>query len=78
MRIPGVPDEHLERNHWNLGGGRGALGYRHQPSGTSVYRECPAQVPVQVVDAELLFELQEELRTRGLLPRAGAASDEPV
>ncbi len=78
MRIPGVSDDHLERSHWNLGGGRGALGYRHQPSGISVYRECPAEVPVRVVDAELLFILQEELRSRGLIPRAGVAGDDSV
>jgi hypothetical protein len=62
MLIPGVPDEHLARQHWREGGGRGALGYRHLPSGISISRQCPPGVPVAVVDAELLAELAERLR----------------
>jgi hypothetical protein len=78
MRIPGVDDEDLERLHWRHGGGRGALGYRHLPSGISVYRECPPGVPVRAIDTELLVELQEALRSRGLLPPAAPANPEFV
>jgi hypothetical protein len=74
MMIIGVPDEQLARTHWRHGGGRGALGYRHIPSGISVYRECPAGVPVQAIDAELLIELQEALRSRGNIPAATEAN----
>ena len=67
MMIPGAPDEHLERLHWNEGGGRGSLGYRHLPSGILVSRTCRADVPVRVTDAELQAELAERLRAEGLL-----------
>jgi hypothetical protein len=72
--IIGVPDEQLERIHWRHGGGRGALAYRHIPSGISVYRECPAGVAVRAIDAELLIELQEALRSRGMIPPATEAN----
>jgi hypothetical protein len=77
MLIPGVSDEHLARQHWNNGGGRGSLGYRHLPSGISVSRPCRPGVPVSVIDAELLAELGERLRAEGLpaersRPGAGA------
>jgi hypothetical protein len=74
MRIPGVADEDLVRLHWRGGGGRGSLGYRHLPSGISVYRECAPGVPVRAIDTELLIELQEALRSQGLLPPATAAN----
>ena len=78
MSIPGVPDEHLERHHWRGGGGRGAIGYLHLPTGISVYRECSPGVSVHAIDAELLVELQEALRSRGILPPDAAAHQEPV
>jgi hypothetical protein len=36
MLIPVIPDADLERLYWNSGGGRGAAGYRHAPSGITV------------------------------------------
>jgi hypothetical protein len=67
MSIPGIPDEHLERFHENYGRGRGALGYRHLPSGIVVYRICPPDIPHLQIDQELVAELKEKLRERGLL-----------
>jgi hypothetical protein len=82
MLIPGVPDEDLERLHWNHGGGRGAAGYRHVPSGITVARECLPDVPTRLFYEEALAELEQELRERGLLSKngetrgdAGAAPD---
>jgi hypothetical protein len=77
MSIPGVPDEHLARTHWRHGGGRGALGYVHLPTGISVYRECSPGASVHAVDAELLIELREALRSRGILPPDAALHHEP-
>ena len=71
MLIPGVPDEHLVRQHWRDGGGRGSLGYRHLPSGISVSRQCPPGVPVSVVDADLLAELAARLRDEGSVAARG-------
>jgi hypothetical protein len=64
--IAGLPDNQLERIHWNYGGGRGALGYRHLPSGITVIRECSA-VPVVQVEEQLRAELKERLQSAGLL-----------
>jgi hypothetical protein len=75
MVLPGIPDEHLARLHWNEGGGRGSLAYRHLPSGITVRRDCPPGVPVHSIDAELLAELAESLRSEGLL--AGANETAP-
>lgn len=77
MLIPGVADEELARLHWRGVSGRGALGYRHLPSGIEVHRECPPGVPVRAIDAELRLELQEALQSRGLLPSEAAAHQEP-
>jgi hypothetical protein len=78
MCIPGIDVKHLERQHWCYAGGRGALGYRHLPSGGLVLHECPPGVPVRVIDAELLAELQEKLRLRGVLPGEITAKAEPT
>jgi hypothetical protein len=67
MLIPGVRDEHLERLPWNYGGGEGALGYRHLPSGIIVFRRCPPDFPLSRIDQELLTEPREKLRERGVL-----------
>ena len=74
MSIPGVPDEDLMRRHRRYGGGRGALGYRHLPSGISVSRDCPPGVSVSVIDAELLAELAERLRVDWGAGRQGSAN----
>lgn len=68
MSIPDIPDEHLARQHWRGGEGRGCLGYVHVPTGISVSRECPPGVSVHAIDAELLIELRDLLRSRGVLP----------
>jgi hypothetical protein len=78
MSIPGIDDKDLQRQHWRDGDGRGALGYRHLPSGVSVYRECGPGVPLRVIDAELLAELEEQLRLQGLLPVHVAPKVEPT
>jgi hypothetical protein len=67
MLIPGIPDQDLERIHWRYGGGRGAAGYRHLPSGITVTRECPPTVSVRRVYTELLAELERVLREQGLI-----------
>ena len=67
MLIPGIPDDELERLHWNSGRGRGAAGYRHLPSGITVARELIPDVPVLEQDQELLAELKEKLWSAGLL-----------
>jgi hypothetical protein len=66
MLIPGVPEEDLERLHWNYGG-RGAAGYRHVPSGITGARECLPNIPARYVYGEALAELERELRERGFL-----------
>ena len=76
MSISGIPEEHLARTHWRHGGGRGALGYVHRPTGISVYRECSPGVSVHAIDAELLTELREALRSRGILPPDAALHHE--
>jgi hypothetical protein len=76
MLIPGIPDEDLERLHWNYGGGRGAAGYRHIPSGITVARECPPGVPTRHVYEAALAELQRKLREQGLLSNGGGKSAE--
>lgn len=78
MSIPGIPDEDLARHHWRGGGGRGTIGYTHRPSGISVSRECSAGVSVHAIDLELLIELGEELRSRGILPPDATSHQEPV
>jgi hypothetical protein len=78
VRIPGVPDGHLVRQHWNLGGGRGILEYRHLPSGISVCRPCPAGVPLQVIDTGLLAELGERLQAEGILAVSPRLSGDPA
>jgi hypothetical protein len=62
MLIPGVPDNELERLHWNYGGGRGAIGLRHKPSGITVCRECLPDVPVSQLAEQLKAELEDKLR----------------
>jgi squalene-hopene/tetraprenyl-beta-curcumene cyclase len=62
MRIPGIPDEHVERIHENYGGGKGGLGYRHIPSGLLVFRECPPGVSIFQFDQELFAEFCDKLR----------------
>src|SRR5262249_36911054 len=71
MTIPGVPDEDLLRLHWNYGGGRGAVGYRHIPSGITVARDCLPDVPTRQFYEEALAELERQLRERGLLLSTG-------
>jgi hypothetical protein len=63
MLIPGVPNEHLEGLQRRRQDGRGALGYRHVPSGIVVSRPCQPDVPVHVINAEALAELAERLAT---------------
>ena len=67
MLIPGIPDEDLERLHWNCDGGRGAAGYRHVPSGITVARECLPDVPTGQFYEAALAELKRELGKLGLL-----------
>jgi hypothetical protein len=67
MLIAGIPDADLERIHWRYGGGRGAVGYRHVPSGITAVREC-LDLPVRHYCAEALTELERKLREQGLLP----------
>jgi hypothetical protein len=67
MLIPGVPEEDLERLHWNYGGGRGAVGYRHIPSGITVARECSPDVPNSFFDREALTELVRVLLEHNLI-----------
>ena len=78
MSIPGIDDKDLQRQHWRFDGGHSSLGYRHLPSGVSVYRECRPGVPVRVIDAELLAELEEQLRLQGLLSVHIAPKVEPT
>jgi hypothetical protein len=80
MLIPGIPVADLERIHWRHGGGRGTVGFRHKPSGITVERECPSDVPVRCCDEAALAQLVRELRERGLLAdraqtSAGASPD---
>jgi hypothetical protein len=77
MLIPGISDEDLERLHWNCGGGRGAAGYRHIPSGIIVARECLPDVPTRHVYEAALAELKRELRKQGLLSNDDGTSAEP-
>lgn len=67
MLIAGIPDEHIERLHWNLGGGRGALGYRHRPSGIEVSRECRPGVAVLEIDQEVLADFKKTLKSAGII-----------
>ena len=67
MHIPGMPDEDLVRLHWNYGGGRGTVGYRHIPSGIMVTRECLPDVPVRLFYQEALTELERILREKHLI-----------
>jgi hypothetical protein len=61
MIISGIPDSHLERIHWNYGGGRGAIGLRHLPSGIIVTRECLPNDSTLKLAKELVVELREKL-----------------
>jgi hypothetical protein len=65
MLIPGVPDNELELLHWNYGGGRGAVGLRHTPSGITVYRECLPNTCVWQQIRTLKVELEDKLRIMG-------------
>jgi hypothetical protein len=67
MLIPGIPDEELEELHWNYGGGRGAAGYRHVPSGITVTRECLPDAPTRHAYEAALAELEHALREQGFL-----------
>ena len=67
MLIPGIPNEDLERLHWNHGGGLGAAGYRHVPSRLTVTRECLPDIPTRRFYDEALAELEWQLRQRGIL-----------
>jgi hypothetical protein len=67
MLIPGIPDADLERLHWRHGGGRSTAGIRHKPSGITVERECPPDVPVRRCYEAVLVQLVRELRERGLI-----------
>jgi hypothetical protein len=78
MLIRGVPDEDLTRLHWNYGGGRGAAGYRHVPSGITVAREYLPGVPAWPFYEEALAELERQLCERGLLSKSGGAGPSPV
>lgn len=65
--IVGVPNADLEIIHWNYGGGgRGAVGIRHVPSGITAVREC-LELPVRHYRDEALAELERELRQQHLL-----------
>jgi hypothetical protein len=80
MLIPGIPDADLMRLHWNYGGGRAAVGYRHVPSGILAARECQPDFPARHSYAAALAELERVLRERGFLPKgevtgAGASPD---
>jgi hypothetical protein len=70
LQMYGVPNNDLERLHWNYGNGRGAAGYRHVPSGITVARECLPDIPVRYVYDEVLADLERELRKQGLLPNS--------
>jgi mannose-6-phosphate isomerase-like protein (cupin superfamily) len=75
LRIPGIPDDELLRQHWRgAHGSDGALGYTHRPTGISVRRDCDAR-PVRLIDEDLLRELAELLRANGVL-KAGAGAAE--
>jgi uncharacterized protein (TIGR02996 family) len=74
--VPGIPDEDVLRMHWNYGGGRGAVGYRHVPSGITVGRDCPPHVPIRQVDKEALAEFIQVLRERGI--SHGGSEELPV
>jgi hypothetical protein len=65
--IPGIPDDEIERLHWNFGGGKGTIGFRHVPSGITVHRECPPGVPLAVVQNEVLAEFVKRLCSAGLI-----------
>jgi hypothetical protein len=67
MRIDGVPDYEMERFHWNNGHGKGAIGLRHKPSGITVTRECPSDVPVLRLEEELWVELKVKLEAAGVI-----------
>jgi hypothetical protein len=67
MLIPGVPDSHLERLHWNYGSGRGARSLRHLPSGITADRESVPGVPVWQTMQELATDLQAKLRRAGII-----------
>jgi len=74
--VPGIPNEEVHLMHWNYGGGRGATGYRHVPSGITVGRECPPNVPIRQVDKEALAEFIQVLRERGI--SRGGSEEIPV
>jgi hypothetical protein len=76
MPVPGVPDSQLERLHWSYGGGRGALGLRHRPSGVVVAREYPPDVPAWRVMQELEAELKEKLWNDGVILNEPGPSSE--
>jgi hypothetical protein len=76
MLIPGIPDSHLERLHWNYGGGRGAHGLRHLPSGITVSRESVPGIPSWQTMPELAADLQAKLSRAGIIaPRSQTSSD---
>ena len=66
--IAGVPEIEVERLHWNYGGGRGAVGLHHRPSGVTVARECPPDTPSWQLLQELEVELAAKLRNHGAPP----------
>jgi hypothetical protein len=72
MLINGIPDSDLALIHWRGRGGKGELGIRHTPSGITVTRECPPDMPVLKVREALLDDLEVQLRREGIL---GASSD---
>jgi hypothetical protein len=76
MLILGIPDEDLERLHWNYGGGRGAAGYHHVPTGITVAREGLREVSTLHIYEAALAELKRELRKRGLLSNGGGTGAE--
>jgi hypothetical protein len=67
MLIPDVPDSHLEWIHWNYGGGRGAHGLRHLPSGITVGCESVPNVPVGQTMQEVAAVLQAKLLGAGII-----------
>lgn len=60
----------------NYGGGRGAVGYRHVPSGITVGRECPPNVPIRQVGKEARAEFIQVLRERGI--SRGGSEERPA
>ena len=67
MRLPGIPDDDLRWNHWSYDGRRkGDYALTHIPSGLMVNRRC-SEWPVNAVLEELIAELTEKLRLKGLV-----------